>query len=55
MAAATNGHIEIVKILIEAGVAVNFVGENGETALDQANFYGHEEVSNYLLQITSYL
>jgi hypothetical protein len=40
MAASWNGHVEVVKLLIEAGADVNYRNSEGDTALDWAMVYG---------------
>ena len=50
MAAAVNGHTEIVNALIKAGADVNTKDSDGETALMQAAFNGHTETVNVLIE-----
>lgn len=46
--AASEGHLNIVKILIESGADINVKDKWGETALDNAIKFDHTDVSNYL-------
>ena len=49
MAAARNGHVDIVKVLVgEKAVAVDTVDISGGTALSYAVEYGHSQVVFYL-------
>ena len=43
--AAQNGHIDIAKILIEAGADVNIQDNDGETALSKAPWNGHIDIA----------
>lgn len=47
--AAANGHIEVVKLLLEQGADVNRHNEGGETPLHYAARNGHVEVMEILL------
>ena len=49
MAAALNGHSDIIQILVAAGADVNGKDERGETALMRAAFRGQTEVVRVLL------
>ncbi|KAI9843510.1 MAG: Glycerophosphocholine phosphodiesterase [Sclerophora amabilis] len=51
--AARANFITIVKLLVEAGVDINYQDEQGETALHVAARYGHEECALALLEGTS--
>ena len=46
--AAYNGHLDIVKYLVEQGCDVNILAQNNETALDKATENGHHNVVEYL-------
>ncbi|KAL5491841.1 hypothetical protein EMCRGX_G017206 [Ephydatia muelleri] len=46
--ASQNGHLEIVKSLIEAGANVNHTAKDGITALDIAVIKGHSEIIEVL-------
>ena len=50
VAASTNGHIEIVKLLLEFGAKVDLQNDNGESALIHASMNGHIEIVNLLLE-----
>jgi ankyrin repeat protein len=53
LVAATTGNLEIVKLLINAGVDVNkFDPDDDETALFRAMFSGHQNVVEYLEPLT---
>ena len=48
--AATNGHLDCVRLLLEAsGIAVNLPDNEGETPLAKAAYHGHPEVIKLLL------
>ncbi len=48
--AAREGHLEVIKVVLKAGVPID-IGDNEEsTALDVAAIYGHVEVAEYLLK-----
>jgi len=54
MCAAYTGRLDLVKILLEAGADVNIVySETEETALAMAADYGHQDVFDYLLPLTT--
>ena len=48
--AAVFGHTEVVRVLLEAGAAVNWQDAQGSTALHSAAFLGHPEIVAILLQ-----
>lgn len=48
---ARNGHLEIVRYLIENGAEVDLPGMNDGTALSSAVGFGHKKVVDYLLSI----
>jgi len=48
--AVTEGHEEVIKLLLECGANVNAQGKNGKTALHSAVEKGHEEVVKLLLE-----
>lgn len=50
MAAASNGHEPIVRILLDAGASANKQDSSGLTALIWAAVYGHVSVAELLLQ-----
>jgi ankyrin repeat protein len=53
LVAATVGNLEIVKLLVNAGVDVNkFDPDDDETALFRAMFNGHQDVVEYLASLT---
>lgn len=47
--ACQNGHLEIIKLLLENGAEVNKAKRNGATPLFAANSGGHNEVVEFLL------
>jgi ankyrin repeat protein len=47
--AATRGHADMVKVLLDAGASVNAPGANGNTALMEAAARGHTQVVKMLL------
>jgi uncharacterized protein len=49
MWAAVAGHVDVVRLLIEAGADVRAVDDEGVTALQLARANGHTEVANALL------
>ena len=55
MIAGIGGNLEIVKLLVEAGADVNATDENGNVALNKTAYYGHQDVFDYLLPMTSNL
>lgn len=42
------GHIEVVNLLLDAGVNVDEVNDNGDTALHKASFIGNEVFMVYI-------
>ena len=48
--AALNGHLEVVKLLVESGADVDHVSEKGWTALHCAAYNGHLEVVKLLVE-----
>ena len=48
--AAWNGHIDIEKILIEAGADVNKQDRDGQTALYRAAWNGHNDIAKILIE-----
>lgn len=48
--ATRSNFVAIVKLLVEAGVDVNYQDEGGETALHMAARYGHDECAKALLE-----
>ncbi|RLN82851.1 hypothetical protein BBJ28_00019344 [Nothophytophthora sp. Chile5] len=49
MLASQNGHLEVVKYLVDAGADIEAVYDEGETALMQAAGKGHLDVVQYLV------
>ena len=47
--ASENGHLEIVKDLVENGADVNSKDEDGKIALNKASSSGHLEIVKYLV------
>ena len=47
-AAAINGHLEVVKLLVEHGANIKHKGKDNKTALDVSMEAGHGEVAKYL-------
>ena len=47
--AASSGHFEMVKFLVEKGIDVNAVDKDGISALMEASIMGHEKIVKYLL------
>jgi ankyrin repeat protein len=45
--AAQQGHLEVVKLLVERGAVVDQPRHDGSTALPQASFTGHLEVVDF--------
>ena len=54
MNAARNGHVEVVRLLLEAGADKNAAQVNGTTALMAAAEHGHVEVVRLLLDAGAY-
>ena len=50
MDAALYGHLEVVRLLLEAGADQNVARQNGATALMDAAIYGHSKVVRLLLE-----
>ena len=48
--AARNGHTEVIKILLQAGVVINSINHEGNTALHEATQFGKRAVVLQLLQ-----
>mmetsp|Transcript_43015 Transcript_43015/g.71490 ORF Transcript_43015/g.71490 Transcript_43015/m.71490 type:complete len:371 (+) Transcript_43015:164-1276(+) len=48
--ACSEGHVDVVNLLIEAGVGINIPKANGATALYVAAYHGHLEITQLLLQ-----
>ena len=51
MAASSEGHVAVVRALIEAHAAVSQHSRRGERAIDLARGGGHQEVVELLLQL----
>ncbi|EKG19447.1 hypothetical protein MPH_03310 [Macrophomina phaseolina MS6] len=51
--AAKSNFAQIVKLLVEAGVDINYQDEQGETALHVAARYGHTDVARTLIEGTA--
>ena len=49
MYAAKNGHLSIVKLLIERGIKIDEKNIKGQTALMYACKYGHFDIIKYLI------
>ena len=49
MIAASEGHVDVVQLLIEAGAAVDLLDEEGSSALMLARSYGHLDVAATLV------
>lgn len=47
--AAIRGDLRAVKLLVEAGLDVNFIGDMGYTALHYASSFKHQEIIDFLL------
>lgn len=55
LALATKANfVDIVKLLVEAGVDINYQDDQGETALHVAARFGHDECARILLEGTEY-
>ncbi|VDI56057.1 26S proteasome non-ATPase regulatory subunit 10 [Mytilus galloprovincialis] len=52
-AACFDGHVEIVKLLIDVGMNVNFTSKSGFTPLSQACWEGHYKIVKFLLELNS--
>ena len=50
--AAANGHLEVVKYLVEKGADVKRANENGLTAEEWARQKGHLDVVEYLRHLS---
>jgi len=50
MYAATNGHTDVVKVLLDKGANVNVIGEDGETALMYAKEGNYTKIIEMLKQ-----
>jgi len=48
MRAAWNGHIEVVRLLIDAGSPLSGTDDKGNSALDYAEQGGHREIARIL-------
>ncbi len=48
--AAKNGHLEIMKKLVENGAEVNLANDHGNTALHYTCFFRFKECTIYLVQ-----
>ncbi|KAI9455689.1 ankyrin repeat-containing domain protein [Lactarius psammicola] len=46
--AASNGHLDVVKLLLESGADINIFNDDGKTALDLASDNGMLEVASFL-------
>ena len=53
MIAALSGDLDVVQLLVEAGANVNAVDEYKNTALRKASENSHQDVLNYLYQLTN--
>ena len=47
--ASSNGHAEVVKVLIYNGADIYVSNKEGNTAVTAALFYGHDDVLKYIL------
>lgn len=45
--ASSNGHVEVVRLLLESGADIACQNRWGWTPLNAASFYGHSEVVGY--------
>lgn len=50
MESSQEGHLELVRYLLEAGASVNAITGTGDTALTYACENGHTDVADLLLQ-----
>jgi ankyrin repeat protein len=50
MFAAMNGHLDIVRMLLEKGAKVDAINYSGENALMLASSNGHRDVEELLIQ-----
>lgn len=55
MIASSAGHIEIVKVLLTAGVDVNMTNDNGQTALHYAASRNREDIAKCLLEAGAHI
>lgn len=46
--AAGRGHLDVVRLLAEAGADITIKNQGDRTAAEQAYYWGHREVANYL-------
>jgi ankyrin repeat protein len=53
MCAAALGNLEIVKLLVEAGSALNMKDDDDQTALDKATSNQHDDIVAYLIGLQS--
>ena len=48
--ASMNGHIEVVKFLVECGANIHQITNSDETIVYKAHSYGHQDVVEFLLE-----